>query len=867
MRPAMSDDAAYDEYLEACLAGHVEEPAAFLARHADVSDETRAGVEAVYRNLKLDRPAIPFDRLGEFRLLEPLDAGGMGNLYVAEQESLGRVVALKIVRPEFAGSEEAQRRFEREAHAVAQLHHPNIVTVHAAGSDRGVRYLAMEMVPGRQLDDILAAVAAGRETLETARVVKWVAQLSRALHYAHGRGIVHRDVKPSNVRITPDDTPRLLDFGIAHEMGATQTTSFAGSPSYAAPEQIAGRAVDGRTDVYGLGVTLYQCLTGIVPFAAETVEGVFHRVLHEAATPPRRLRQAVSRELETVTLKAMAKEPAERYPSAEALAEDLEAVLAHRPIRARPPGPLARAGKWLRRRPAAAVALTSACVLILLFARQRWAAAEQRRDEARDLLRRAQGELQAYREQRDATRDHETKLERTRRELNSRYFTPEEDERYARDEALLVELRRDRDDLFHRVLGRLRRAEELDPDLPGCDRVRAALYFEKWDEAKLTGDMDAQVLFRGLVARLDRDHEFSDRFVQRGHLEIASEPPGAECHLFRYRELRELRANGERRLVPVPVGDYEPPVPYGSLVRRVVGTGELILDDRATEQPTRLTAAPAFVSDASLVGRTPVRVRDLPVGDYLVILRLDGYDDLRYAFDVTAGGTHQNTVRLVPRGGTPAGWVHVPEVDGYPAFRIMEREVTAAEYLEFLNLATPTAEAPLVPRGPGSVFWSRGADERYALPDDWKPDHPIVGVSFHDAEAYVRWASRRAGTTFALPTVREWSRAAGEYGTNRIYVFGNVFRPKWTSSNWSRPKPGVEPVMSYPIDESIYQAYDMAGSAMEWLDSPYFGDEEQRWLAGGSWGHSDPALFSIPGGWGAVPHSASGVYGFRMVCR
>ena len=863
----MADDALYDQYLEACLAGRIEEPATFLARHPDASDDARAGVEAVYRNLHAGEPALQFERLGEFRLLEPLDAGGMGNIYVAEQESLGRVVALKIVRPEFAGSEDAQKRFEREAHLVAQLHHPNIVTVHASGTDHGVRYLAMEMVPGRQLDDMLAAVAAGRETLEPARIVRLMAQLARALDYAHSRGIVHRDVKPSNIRIAPDDTPRLLDFGIAHEMGATQTMSFAGSPSYAAPEQIAARDVDGRTDVYGLGVTLYQCLTGIVPFAAETVEGVFHRVLHETATPPRRLRQAVSRELETVTLKAMEKEPAARYASAGAFADDLEAVLEHRPIRARPPSPLARAGKWMRRRPAAAVALVAACGLIVLLLVQGWAADRERRADARDLLQRARQELAVYRDQRRTTRGHEQKLERTRQEQNRRYFTPEEDGRFASAEARMVDLGRSRDALFHRVLEHLRRAEQLDPDLTGGDRVRAALYFEKWDEAKLIEDMDAQVLFQGLVVRHDHENEFRNRFVQRGSFVIESDPPGAACYLFRFRELRELHENGERRLVPVPVGTFEPPVPYGTLVRRVVGTSELVLDDRPTQRPTRPTAAPAFLTNACLVGRTPLRLRDLAAGDYLAILRLEGHDDLRCGFQVLDNSTHTRAVHLLKTGSTPAGWVHVPETGDLAAFWIMEREVTAAEYLEFLNQATPTEEAPLVPRGPGARFWEPGSDGRFTLPDGWKRDQPIVGVSFHDAGTYVRWASNRDRARYALPTVMDWSRAAGEYGTSRRFTFGNVFHPKWTSSNWSRPKAEVESVMSYPIDESFHGAYDMAGSAMEWLDSPYANNPEQRWLAGGSWGHSDPALFSVPGGWGAVPHSAAGVYGFRMVRR
>jgi formylglycine-generating enzyme required for sulfatase activity len=142
-----------------------------------------------------------------------------------------------------------------------------------------------------------------------------------------------------------------------------------------------------------------------------------------------------------------------------------------------------------------------------------------------------------------------------------------------------------------------------------------------------------------------------------------------------------------------------------------------------------------------------------------------------------------------------------------------------------------------------------------------------VGVSWNAAQAYVRWARERTGRNYALPTELEWTRAAGERGLNREYPFGHVFMPKWVSSNWSRRIARIEPVMRYPIDESPLGMYDASGSAMEWLDAPYGDRPGARWLAGGTWGHSDPALFRIPGGWGASPDAAAGVYGFRMVWR
>mgnify|MGYP002623892051 FL=1 len=215
----MADETPYDAYLNACLQGDVRNPDSFFRDHPGADAEVRGRIETLFRMLRDGdggaRPAsdgLPFERLGDFRLLQPLDAGGMGAVFLAEQESLGRVVALKLIRPELQASREAARRFEREAQAVARLRHPHIVTVHGAGTEKGVAYLAMELVQGRRLDDVLAM----GEPLTVPRVLRWVAKLARALDYAHGQGIVHRDVKPSNIRITPEDEPLLLDFGVAH---------------------------------------------------------------------------------------------------------------------------------------------------------------------------------------------------------------------------------------------------------------------------------------------------------------------------------------------------------------------------------------------------------------------------------------------------------------------------------------------------------------------------------------------------------------------------------------------------------------------------------------------------------------------------
>ncbi|HKD99630.1 MAG TPA: bifunctional serine/threonine-protein kinase/formylglycine-generating enzyme family protein, partial [Planctomycetota bacterium] len=339
--------------------------------HPSHAAELRARA-AELRRLGLDRAAgaaCP-ERLGDFRILRRLGEGGMGVVYAARQESLDRDVALKVIRPEHLFFESSRERFRREALTLAKLRHPNIVTVLAAGEEQGVAYLAMELVAGKGLDDVLSEASARGETPATRWVLERMLEVARALEAAHAVGVVHRDVKPSNVRIGEDGRARLLDFGLARSASASVSVAggFRGTPHYAAPEQVdpARGEIGPPTDVYGLGVTLYECVTGRAPFAGDTSEHVMRQVLTEEPPSPRRLVASISRDLEAVIQKAVEKEPARRYASAKALADDLEALLELRPIRARPISTAGRAIRWSRRNPAKASAAAMAVLLVVV---------------------------------------------------------------------------------------------------------------------------------------------------------------------------------------------------------------------------------------------------------------------------------------------------------------------------------------------------------------------------------------------------------------------------------------------------------------------------------------------------------------------
>jgi tetratricopeptide (TPR) repeat protein len=350
----------------------------------------------------------PPPRVGPYEVLEELGRGGMGIVYKGQDATLCRPVAVKVLRPELA-DERARARFLREARAAARLRHEHVVHVYAVDQTAdGLPYLVMEYVAG----STLAAHVRGRR-LDPRQAVALLVQVADALTAAHDAGLVHRDVKPGNVLLEPAAdgrvTAKLTDFGLARDAGIGGTLTgegdLAGTPAYMSPEQVRGAArLDARTDVYGLGATLYEALTGEVPFRG-TPAAVLHQVLEEEPRPPRRLNEAIPRDLETVCLKALAKEPGRRYPTAAAFADDLRRFLMGEPVRARPVGRLGRLWRWCRRNPGM-TSLAAALVVALAGGAAggvwQWSRAVAERDEARRQHARAQDNFRLAREAVDA---------------------------------------------------------------------------------------------------------------------------------------------------------------------------------------------------------------------------------------------------------------------------------------------------------------------------------------------------------------------------------------------------------------------------------------------------------------------------------
>jgi WD40 repeat protein len=365
------------------------------------------------------RPAV-----AGYEILGELGRGGMGVVYRARQAGLNRLVALKMILAGSHAGLDDLARFRSEAEAVAALQHPNIVQIYEVGERDGLPYFSLELVEGGSLADRLDGTPwAARPAAEL------VAALAGAVHYAHSRGVVHRDLKPANVLLSlvprpssleesqgPGDrdqgqVPKITDFGLAKQMdsavGRTRTGAILGTPSYMAPEQAGGRhrEVGPAADTYALGAILYELLTGRPPFRAETPLDTILQVVGNEPVPPSRLQPKVPRDLETICLKCLQKEPHKRYASAGELADDLRRFLDGEPVRARPTPAWERLAKWARRRPAvAALALLSAVTAAVAFALVTWQwreadAARTRAEDARS------GEERQRRQAEDALND------------------------------------------------------------------------------------------------------------------------------------------------------------------------------------------------------------------------------------------------------------------------------------------------------------------------------------------------------------------------------------------------------------------------------------------------------------------------------
>jgi WD40 repeat protein len=439
-------DAVIASYLEDLAAGKSPDRAALLVAQPDLAGDLNSFFADHDRMRQAARAASPTpdprivqtegsgvlvstvpietpQAFGDYEALEEIARGGMGVVFKARQVSLNRVVALKMIAAGQLASAEDVQRFHAEAGAAAQLDHPNIVPIYEVGDFQGRPFFSMKLIEGNSLAALIKGQGASGE--EQKRIVAILAQVARAVHYAHQRGILHRDLKPANILLSSGERESYVtDFGLARRVegdsALTRTGAIVGTPSYMAPEQArASKGLTTAVDVYSLGAVLYESLTGQPPFRGESPLDTLLQVIEKEPPAPSGIRPGVDRDLETICLKCLDKDPRRRYDSAAALADDLERWLRDEPILARRTGTIERAVKWARRRPAVA-SLTALLLVVSLLgmagiiwqwqvARASEAEAEER---ASSEAKEREKAVAAERKERDARIEKENALKR-----------------------------------------------------------------------------------------------------------------------------------------------------------------------------------------------------------------------------------------------------------------------------------------------------------------------------------------------------------------------------------------------------------------------------------------------------------------------
>ncbi len=834
----------------------------------------------------------PLRTLRHYVLLRELGRGGMGIVYEAEDQVLHRHVALKVLPPAIAGNEEMLARFRRESEAAARLDHPGIVKVFGIGEDQGTPFYVMEFVEGLSLDRVLDGGPI--PFTDAARVARVVAD---ALGYAHRRGVIHRDIKPANLMIVGargHDLPADLrvvvtDFGLARgaeSSSLTKTGDVLGTPAYMPPEQAAGsKQVDSRADLYSLGATLYEAATGKKPFGGEATGEVLQRILSDDPLPPHAIDARIPRDLETIILKLMEKDPARRYATAEEVADDLARFLSEEPIRARRVSMVGRLLRKARKNKAAAalVAIAIGAVVIgpgvWLGLRWRRALATERKIEAAerallagnargafDLVNEALADdpdnprARLVRAEADRARHDAEETGRAEARLGSggpfreRGDALWKEAAAARQAALdlpLSEEAKTKAGLaqaartekaaraeYAKALGAFHEALGIAPGLSAAADRAATIYLAYHMRAEEAGAGDAaaevEVFLRGLVDRCSA--AMRARLVKYlggvGHVTIETDPP-ASITLYRYEE-----QDGE--LVAVTHGEWP--------------GGEVALE------------MGSWVAVATAEGRVETRIPfEMPrEGDVNLRVNLRTPAEVPDGFVVVTGGPFWMGGDERAFGAGPRRRVDVPD------FAMGVFEVTAEEYIAFLNDLGSTQGWPVawgrMPRTPaGQAQWDLD-QQGVKVPPGWDTRCPVEGISREDAEAYCDWLSDRDRATYSLPTGVEWEKAArGVDG--RLFPWGNEIADDRCIC---RPHPvhltGVTlpPVGTATDDESPYGVRDMAGGVAEWsADSP--GEDPHIAVRRGSaWGYElETARVATRIGTGS--RGASPYVGFRVV--
>jgi serine/threonine-protein kinase len=842
-------------------------------------------------NLRADSASIS---TGKYEYLSEIARGGMGRIVMVRDRYLRRRMAMKLLNvSEAKPSKYYVERFLAEAQTTGQLEHPNIVPIHELGMlEDGKQFFTMKLVKGETLSAVFRRLAGGdKATLEKYSLPRLLAifqQIANALHFAHSRGVIHRDLKPDNIMLGEFGEVLVMDWGLAKlkqpqlrvapasgslepvaadpeticgidslEVEGTVAGTIAGTPGYMAPEQARGEihAIDERSDVYALGAMLYQMLAGSPPYdQGDGKARVMAAAVNEAIElPSLRLRRSapfrasrIPRELSAIAMKALSANPAERYQSAQEFSEEIQRFLEGRSLIACPDTSLQSLAKWVRRNRVLVGA--SAAVLILLLVAtfsvrsyMRYSMTSHYTNEARRLIEAA-----------NAERDKRMPLVAQGADANDPYAD------FTKKRAV--------DQIDEDYTAQLEKASEyylriFDYDADN-QRVRgelAKLYMEMWRATSRRNQNELMEEYARRVAHYAGAETYRANYQGEidgdGKLALdLADDLQAEVFIFRY-----VETGNWKRLLPAPFHFAERRV-SDEAVTEATAKARLAADGRDGNSIFYLSFEEGY---GHRLGATPLRLDAMPTGSYLLVLRAQGYEDLRLPVTVARAKELTLKARLLKYGERPTGFTYIPSVFAKiggpsagtqlpnfawrpsPAFFMQTHEVTFGEYEAYLN---------------GLIAEGRLAEAREHLPRDFGfqyltivgktiQAHPsltagwrkwaVRGVSWLDAQHYAEYCSRRDGRNYRLPTELEWEVASR--GTDgRRYTWGEVFWPQ--AARLSQGYGGLTNLQVSQArrqgafaDESVFGVWDLTGSQAEWCNDVFLGRDQERVLRGNAW--------------------------------
>ncbi|MHC5019839.1 MAG: bifunctional serine/threonine-protein kinase/formylglycine-generating enzyme family protein [Planctomycetota bacterium] len=803
--------------------------------------------------------------LGPYRLVRELGRGAMGVVYEAVDTTSNKTVAVKVLPPGLAASDQAKQRFIREGEAMAALRHPNILPVYGLGEHEGTFYYSMAIVTGKSLKDVIDA-----EGLTAKQAAAYCRDAARALDYAHEARVIHRDIKPANLLIEPGEDGGegkvlVADFGIAksgEHATLTATGTIMGTPMFMSPEQAQGdtSGMDGRADVYSLGASLYECITRAKPYSGEDVQTILRHVIETEPVPPRRINPDVPKPLEAIVTKSMEKRRDRRYVTAGEMADDLDRFLKGQPVHAKARGPIGRAMKWAGKHKAAAALLFIIVVGTLggggMVGYLRW----QRANEIRTALREANAALM------------------------------EGDIATARKKYAAV--------------------EQLDPGNPAAASGDEVIKAREAELAAAQARADAAALVKEGRAKLAAGGTAGmDAAVGAARAAAARDPGSAGARALKYEaELARLQYAVERerfadaraqlsltRDAADAAGVKDAAAVLDRLERTILGMGSFALTTTpAAAQVTLHRADPVtgHWDQGEPLGATPIATRDLPMGSYLAVITLAEYAEVRFPFEVGRSSAVAPAIPLVPERLVPDGMVHVPAGESWigdpshaaskkqrlPAFLAEIHEVSRERYAEFLIAQRKELEAmdqeqartlvqemylDMLPQRPvGKYLWQ--PQDLPGLQKRDGRDMPVVAVSWTAAQAYAQWKGRR------LPTGPEWERLA-RGADRRPYPWGTQFDTARLNTIAAKNETRLVPVHAFPEGAGPFGTLNLLGNVAEFtstlvrtVSAPDGSQRELMGVRGGSVANEPHELKA----WAVVGYKkeirASGI-GFRCV--